>query len=635
MRDGFINVSCVSPKMCVADTKFNTDEICKAIDVANQNNVNVVVFPELCITGSFCGDLYFSETLLSNAKTSIKLICDFTKDKYPIVIVGAPIKHNCRLYNCAIVICGGKIVAIIPKTYICPHSSKGEGRHFCSANSLKRDEIICFDDYSVPFGNNIVLKNAELDNYSFCVEVGEDIYSPVCQTEKNVLGGASIVVNLSAYNETVSTTEKLIDVVSALSYRLNCGYILTNASTGESTQDGVCGGGQVIAENGEVLCQKKPFDLSDSINSQIDVNKLSHIKSQYSYSQIDNIRFVNFEQKIIDTELTTKINSNPFIPNKTEFDAELVLNTQAYGLKKRLIHSKSKTAVIGISGGLDSTLALLVAVRAAKLCNMPLTDIIAVTMPCFGTSNRTKSNAVLLCEKLGVTLKEVNISGTVKSHFDDIGHDISTLDVTFENAQARERTQVLMDIANMYNGLVIGTGDLSELALGWATYNGDHMSMYGVNASIPKTMVRYLVNYESGKYNNEISKILLDIIDTPVSPELLPTDNSGGIAQITEDVVGPYELHDFFIYNTLKYGFGPKKVFRIATNAFNGVYDNATILKWLRIFIRRFFVQQFKRTCIPDGPKATEISLSPRTDWKMPTDASFNDWLNEVDEIYI
>ncbi len=631
MRDGFINVSCVSPKTRVADTKFNTEEICKSIELANNNKVNIVVFPELCVTGSFCGDLFFSETLLFNAKHSIKSICDYTKDKYPVVIVGAPIKYNYKLFNCAFVIHNGKVISIIPKTYICPHSPKGEGRHFTSAINLNSDETILFDGYDVPFGTNIVLKHSELENFSFCVEIGEDVYSPLCNTEKNVLSGASIVANLSAYNEADNTTEKLFDTVSALSYRLNCGYILTNASSDESTQDGVCGAGKIIVENGEIVCKNNPFDDSENFAAQIDVNKLSNIKTQYSFGKVDNIRFIDFEQKIVDCELSNKINSNPFVP----CDAELTLNTQAYGLKKRLAHSNSKTAVIGISGGLDSTLALLVAVRTAKLCNRPLTDIIAVTMPCFGTSNRTKSNAVLLCEKLGVTLKEVNISNTVKSHFEDIGHDGKTLDVTFENAQARERTQVLMDIANMYNGLVIGTGDLSELALGWATYNGDHMSMYGVNASIPKTLVRYLVRYESEKYDNDISKILLDIIDTPISPELLPTDNSGDISQVTEDVVGPYELHDFFIYYTLKYGFSPKKVFRITCNAFDGVYEKETILKWLRIFTRRFFIQQFKRTCIPDGPKATEISLSPRTDWKMPTDASFNTWLSELDEINI
>ncbi len=626
MRDGFINVSCISPKLCVANTKFNTVEICNAIEVANGNKINVTVFPELCVTGSTCGNLFLSDTLLCNAKKSIKLICDYTKGKYPVVIVGAPFKHNSRIYNCAFVINNGKIVAIIPKTNL-----KDGKIFFSSSNNLENNAEIEFDGYIVPFGNNIVLKHSELENYSFCVELGEDVLSPVSQTEKNIVGGASFVANLSSYNDYGNYTKKLFDAICSKSYSLNCGYILSNAGFDESTQDGVCGGCQIIAQNGDVISIKKPFETKESVFAQIDVNMTSFLKSQNASDVNASVRIIKFEQEIITTELTNKIKSNPFIPSDKDFDAELVLNTQAYGLKKRIQHSMVKTAVIGISGGLDSTLALLVAARTMKLCNKPITDIVAVTMPCFGTSDRTKSNAVLLCEKLGVTLKEINISNSVKSHFSDIGHDGKTFDVTYENAQARERTQVLMDVANMYNGLVVGTGDLSELAFGWATYNGDHMSMYGVNASIPKTMVRYLVKYEAEKYDNDISAILLDIVDTPVSPELLPTNNSGDIAQITEDLVGPYELHDFYIYYTLKYGFSPSKIFRLACNAFEGVYNSETILKWLKVFIRRFFIQQFKRTCIPDGPKATEISLSPRTDWKMPTDASFSDWIEEFE----
>ncbi len=635
MKDGFINVSCFSPKLSVANTQSNTDEICNAIDVANSNSVNIALFPELCVTGSFCGDLFFSDTLLCAVKKSLKSICEYTKGKYPVVIIGAPVKHNSKLYNCAFVICNGKIIAVIPKSNISKHSSRDETRFFNSANSLKNDETITIDGYDIPFGNNIVLKHSELENYSFCVEIEGDIYSPFSQTDKNVVGGASIVVNLSSYNEYGDVTKKLFDVVTSMSYRLNCGYVLSNAGFDESTQDGVCSGSQIITENGNILSIKKPFDSTETISAQIDVNKISYLKSQNSFDFDNSTRIITFDQPIIKTKLTTKIEQNPFIPSNGNFDAELVLNTQAYGLKKRIQHSKAQTAVIGISGGLDSTLALIVAVRTMKLCNKPLTDIVAVTMPCFGTSNRTKSNAVLLCEQLGVTLKEINISDSVKTHFSDIGHDEKKFDVTFENAQARERTQVLMDIANMYNGLVIGTGDLSELALGWATYNGDHMSMYGVNSSIPKTMVRYLVAFEAHNFNDEIAKILLDIIDTPVSPELLPTNKSGDIAQVTEDIVGPYELHDFYIYYTLKFGFSPSKIYRLACIAFDGIYDSNTILKWLKTFTRRFFIQQFKRTCIPDGPKATEITLSPRSDWKMPTDASFNDWLTEIEEINI
>lgn len=634
MKDGFIKVAAGVPQVAVADVCANTENIKKLISEADRQNINLLILPELCITGYTCGDLFFSEALLEKAIDSLCRITAFTKDKYTVTAVGLPLKYRSKLYNCAAVLYGGKILGIVPKTYIPCHNGSNEKRQFCSGKSLNADACININGKLIPFGTDLLFEHSSIEDYKIGIEICEDLEVAEQPSISLALGGAAVIGNLSASNELIGKAEYRNTLLSSTSKRLICGYIYSSSSVGESTQDTVYSGHCAVYENGTLLAENKPFEGKKLTVTEIDLKTLSHMRcSNSSFISSDILRGVSFNQEIISTEITRKIEKNPFVPeNITTQTAETVLQIQSNGLARRLSHTHSKKAVIGVSGGLDSTLALLVAVRAMKLLNRPLTDILAITMPCFGTTKRTRSNSEVLCRQLGVDFKEINITDAVKQHFADINQSETEFDVTFENSQARERTQVLMDIANQQNGLVIGTGDLSELALGWATYNGDHMSMYGVNASVPKTLIRYIVEYEAMRSETELKEVLLDILGTPVSPELLPAKLCGEIAQKTEDLVGPYELHDFFLYHTVRLCESPKKIFRLAVIAFCE-YKPETIHHWLNVFTRRFFTQQFKRSCLPDGPKVGSLSLSPRGDWQMPTDASYNLWLKELEEI--
>ena len=637
MKDGFIKVATGTPQVFVADVAANTESIKEIILKADTKKVNLLVLPELCITGYTCGDLFFNDALISAAKVALLELAEFTKNKYPIVVVGLPIAYSSKLYNCAAVLLDGSILGLVPKTYIPSHTATNESRYFDSAENLPEGAFIVLNsEYGTDMRNDLIFSDEAFEDFTFAVEICEDLFAPNPVSQKLCLGGANIIVNPAACNHTAGKADYCRSLVKEASQRLNCGYVLASSGSGESTTDTVFSGFSVIAENGEIIAENKPFCNNDLTVSEIDVKMLSSERRKNSSFLQKSEPCINyFNQEINETELTRIIPQNPFLPDTTNKNSRLeeMLQIQSHGLARRIKHTYAKKAVIGISGGLDSTLALLVAVRAMKLLQRPATDILAITMPCFGTTSRTRSNSEILCMELGVDFKEINIASSVKQHFKDIEQSDSVYDATYENAQARERTQVLMDTANKENGLVIGTGDLSELALGWATYNGDHMSMYGVNAGVPKTLIRHIVNYEAQNSCDQLKNVLLDILDTPVSPELLPADTNGDIAQKTEDLVGPYELHDFFIYYMLKYGFAPEKIYRLACLAFAEDYDKETVLKWLKIFTRRFFTQQFKRSCLPDGPKVCDISLSPRGDWQMPSDAVCNLWLNKLNDI--
>ena len=552
------------------------------------------------------------------------------------MIVGVPLIFSSKLFNCAAVLSNGKILGIVPKTFMPNYNEFYEQRQFSSGVLAGKDATLNICGMTAPFGTELIFAHNEMPEYTFGVEICEDLWAAAPPSERLCRGGANIILNPSASNEVIGKAEYRASLISSTSARLLCGYIYSSSGSGESTQDLVYSGHCLICENGTTLAESAPFEEKELTVTEIDLEKLAGERHKNtSFEPLSGFKTVTFEQKQITTEITRNIAKNPFVPtdnNDINNRAESILRIQSYGLKKRLAHTRSKTAVIGISGGLDSTLALLVAVRAMKLLDRPLSDIVAVTMPCFGTTNRTRSNSEKLCYLLGVTFKEVNITNAVNQHFSDIGQSPDCLDVTYENSQARERTQVLMDIANKSGGIVIGTGDLSELALGWATYNGDHMSMYAVNSSVPKTLVRYIIRHEAEGAGNALKEVLLDILDTPVSPELLPADENGEISQKTEDLVGPYELHDFFLYHILRNGESPKKIYRLALIAFNGDYDKETVKHWLTVFIRRFFSQQFKRSCLPDGPKVGSVTLSPRGDWRMPSDASAESWLKELEK---
>jgi NAD+ synthase (glutamine-hydrolysing) len=639
MKDGFIKVAAASVKITVADTAANTKEIKSRIDEADGAGVNLLVLPELCVTGYTCGDLFYSDVLLSAALESLKEISRFTIDKYPVVIVGLPVKYRYKLFNCAAVIHKGRILALIPKTHLPAYAEFYEKRQFSSSDEIESENAsVTLDGGEIPFGSRIIFRHSKLESYRFGVEICEDLWSQSPPSEALCKAGCTLIANPSASDELIGKEGYRRLLAASTSARLVCGYIYCNAAPSESTQDMVFSQHHLIYENGTLLAENKPFEEKSLLCAEIDVNKLSnerHKMTSFVSVQDDFYTEIGFEQDIRDTELTFKINRDPFVPSdKSQISerAETILQIQSHGLKKRLEHTRSKTALIGISGGLDSCLALLVAVRAMDMLSRPRKDIIAVSMPCFGTTKRTKGNAEKLCFCLGVTFREINITKAVNRHFEDIGHDPSVHDVTYENCQARERTQVLMDLSNKESGIVVGTGDLSELALGWATYNGDHMSMYGVNSSVPKSLVRYIIRYIAGQSDKALSAVLVDILDTPVSPELLPADESGNISQKTEDLVGPYELHDFFLYYTLRYGFSPSKILRMAKYAYNGAYPDETILNWLKVFIKRFFAQQFKRSCMPDGPKVGSVSLSPRGDWRMPSDASCELWLKDLEK---
>ena len=638
MKDGFIKAAAGTVDVVVADVEYNTQAVLARMREADAAGVNVLVLPELCLTGYTCGDLFFSDCLLGAVEPALQAIVEASKALYPVVAVGLPLRFGGKLYNCAAVVHAGRILGVVPKTHIPNYGEFYELRQFASASVLGgRTYELTLCGQTVPFGAKLLFACAGMPDYTFGVELCEDLWVPCPPSTALCAGGAAIILNLSASDEVIGKAEYRRSLVSSTSARLVCGYVYCSASPTESTQDMVFSRHHLIAENGTILAENEPFGDAALTISEIDVQRLAHERHRVTtYDAVPDLQTVLFHQPLRDTALTRHFAPNPFVPPYDEqlrARAEAILRIQSQGLKKRIEHTHAKTVVLGISGGLDSTLALLVCVRAFDLAGRSRKEIQCVTMPCFGTTKRTKSNAVALCQALGVSVQEVNITASVRQHFADIGHDEAVHDVTYENCQARERTQVLMDIANQSGGLVIGTGDLSELALGWATYNGDHMSMYAVNCSVPKTLVRYIVRYEADSSAPALRDILLDILDTPVSPELLPADENGQIAQKTEDLVGPYELHDFFLYHTLRFGSRPRKLFRMASYAYGGKYSRETILHWLKTFCRRFFQQQFKRSCIPDGPKVGSVTLSPRGDWRMPSDASSRLWLEEAEKL--
>ena len=636
MKYGFVNVAAAVPTVKVADVDYNVQQVESLIAQAEGRGVEVIVFPELCITGYTCQDLFKEQLLLDRAEQGVIMLLDFTRKLDVISIVGAPVVINGLLYTCAVVIQGGNILGIVPKTYLPNYAEFYEKRWFASAQDLNPIDLY--------FAGNSVRVSAEpqvfvtSDGMKFGVEICEDVWAPIPPSNNLALAGADIIFNLSASDELIGKHAYLKSLLAQQSARTVSGYVYASCGFGESTQDVVYGGNALIYENGKLLVEGSRFSIQPQIQMcQIDIEKLRVERRQ-------NTTFINAQRGAVareiqcrlitprDFELLRQIDSHPFIPKEEDMQSscEEILNIQVAGLAKRLYHINGTKAVIGISGGLDSTLALLVTVKAFDKLALDRRGIIGITMPGFGTTDRTHNNAVKLMETLGVTIREINIAKAVTQHFEDIGQSAKVHDVTYENSQARERTQILMDVANKENAIVVGTGDLSELALGWATYNGDHMSMYGVNAGIPKTLIRFLVSYVAGEMATET---LLDIIDTPISPELIPADEQGNIKQKTEDLVGPYELHDFFIYYFLRYGFSPKKISLLAQRAFADIYDEETIKKWLTTFCRRFFNQQFKRSCLPDGPKVGSVSLSPRGDWRMPSDASSSLWMKECEEL--
>ena len=637
MKQGFVKVAASTPDIRVADISYNTEQICKLIDETVANGAKIVVFPELCVTGYTCGDLFFQDILLERSKEALNEIAEYTKDKDALVFVGVPLAINGKLYNVAAALNRGKIIGLVTKTFLPNYSEFYEMRTFQAGPEEAR--VILYEGEQVAFGPQILFKAKNMEELIVSAEICEDVWSPIPPSIMAATAGATILVNCSASSETYGKDGYRTSLISGQSARMIAGYVYANAGAGESTTDLVFGGHNIIAENGMVLKESRRY-MNDVIYSEIDVHRLlNERRKNTTFQQMSGKHFlvtVPFEIEKEETELTRSISQMPFIPeDEKERDecCEEILMIQALGLKKRLQHTNCRNVVIGVSGGLDSTLALLVAVKTFDMLGIDRKNITAVTMPCFGTTDRTYQNACVLIEKLGVTLREISIQEAVRNHFKDIGQREDLFDTTYENAQARERTQVLMDIANMENGMVIGTGDMSELALGWATYNGDHMSMYGVNSSIPKTFVRFIVKHCAVECEDEtLKKALFDILDTPISPELLPA-KEGEIEQKTEDLVGPYELHDFYLYYMLRYGYEPSKIYRLARKAFAGVYEDETILKWLKSFCRRFFTQQFKRSCLPDGPKVGTVGLSPRGDLRMPSDACVTIWLEELERL--
>ena len=636
MRQGFVKVAAVTPKIVVADTRENTKLICEEIRKAEESGAKIIVLPELAITGYTCSDLFLQEKMLREAKQSLLEIAAFTFALDCIVFVGLPLEYNGKLYNVAAALNNGKVLGFVPKTYLPNYNEFYEARHFTRG----MDEAVTVrlgKDLTAPMGKKLLFVCDTMPELKIGVELCEDLWTPEPPAIRHALNGANVIVNLSASDETTGKDSYRRELVKGQSARLLCGYVYASAGDGESTQDVVYSAHNMIAENGRLLAQSERFQ-NESIFSEIDILKLNAERRRMTTFEMaeDGYREIGFSLKIEETKLTRYIDPMPFVPgSKADRDrrCEEILMIQAMGLKKRLEHTHCKSAVIGISGGLDSTLALLVTVKAFDILGMDHKNIKAVTMPGFGTTDRTYDNAVSMIKCLGADFMEVSIKDAVNIHFRDIGHDPKVHDVTYENGQARERTQILMDIANKSGGMVIGTGDLSELALGWATYNGDHMSMYAVNASVPKTLVRHLVQFYADTCGDgKLAKVLLDVLDTPVSPELLPPED-GKIAQKTEDLVGPYELHDFYLYHMLRLGYSPAKIYRLAKIAFAGSYDDATILKWLKTFYRRFFTQQFKRSCLPDGPKVGSVAVSPRGDLRMPSDASSRIWMEELENL--
>jgi NAD+ synthase (glutamine-hydrolysing) len=632
MKDGFIKVAAATPKIKVADPAYNTEEILKIIDETEKNGASILVFSELTISGYTCGDLFLQQPLLTECKNQLLRIVKATENKSMLVVVGCPIVIKQKLYNCAVVISDGSILGIVPKTHLPNYSEFYELRHFTSGEGLEEDLWFGEEFGYVNVAVNQLFKCKEIPELVVACEICEDLWVPLPPSTYHAMAGATVICNPSASVETTTKESYRRSLVSNQSARLLAAYIYADAGEGESTQDVVYSGHHLICENGSVLAEAKRF-TNEIIYADIDVQKLAAERrkmTSFPGGQTDDYFEQEFSLEVKENKITRTFPKAPFVPdNQDERDkrCDEILSLQSMGLKKRLEHTNCKHAVVGISGGLDSTLAVLVTARAFDLLDIPRENLICVTMPCFGTTDRTYQNAVSLIKELGATLKEVRIEKAVRQHFVDIGHDENNHDVTYENSQARERTQILMDMANQYNGMVIGTGDMSELALGWATYNGDHMSMYAVNCSVPKTLVRYLVLYYAETTDNKkLSEVLMDVLDTPVSPELLPPVD-GVISQKTEDLVGPYELHDFFLYYMLRFGFPKSKLYRMAKLTFDGVYDDETIKKWLDKFYWRFFSQQFKRSCLPDGPKVGSVAVSPRGDLRMPSDASPTAWI--------
>ena len=654
---GFVNVASAIPSVKVADVDYNVAEIERLVEEANEQQVDLLVFPELSLTGYSCQDLFRQATLLDAVKAAIGRLYECAIHNQVVFVVGAPIEVDGTLYNAAIVFSPKNYPSAVVKTYLPNYGEFYERRWFASSEELplegRSSSYISLSDSSYMlnvYGGHLVFS---LDDVKFGVEICEDVWSPIPPSSQLALQGADIILNLSATDELIGKHHYLKSLLSQQSARSLSGYVYSSCGFGESTQDVVYGGNAMMYENGRLLAEGERFSLeAQLVTAQIDVERLraerranmtfAASRRQTTSSRNEELVLEGFRNSHDIFSMNRIVDPHPFIPKTEDMQAscEEIFNIQVMGLAKRLVHTHCQRVIVGISGGLDSTLALLVCVKTFDKLGFDRKGIVGVTMPGFGTTDRTHTNAVSLMQSLGVTLREVNISAAVMQHFADIGHDAQVHDVTYENSQARERTQILMDLSNQLGGLVIGTGDLSELALGWATYNGDHMSMYGVNASIPKTLIRHLVNYvaQSG-VDEESRKTLLDIIDTPISPELIPADEEGNIKQKTEDLVGPYELHDFFLYYMLRFGFSPSKIFFLALRAFDGshaeapAYDRQTIKKWLTTFCRRFFAQQFKRSCLPDGPKVGSVSLSPRGDWRMPSDAMSALWLKECETL--
>lgn len=637
MKQGFIKAAAGIPKVYVADCSANEKLILEKIKEMAEGGAKIIVLPELCITSYDCRDLFWQEKLLNEAKKALISITEKTKDIDALIFVGLPMEINQKLYNIAAALNHGKILGLVPKTYIPNYNEFYEARHFTSGSS--NVSYVNLNGESIPFGTSLIFACENMPHLRVSAEICEDLWVPAPPSLSHIKAGATVIANLTASDEMVGKDSYRRQLVKAHSAACLCGYIYAAAGEGESSTDLVFDGHSMIAENGTLLSEATRFE-NETIYGDIDVDRLAAERRRMTTFSVEHDpKYVEvpFTLKVEETKLDRNFDPHPFVPSgKADRDerCDEILKIQSMGLKKRLEHTHCKNAVIGISGGLDSTLALLVTVKAFDMLNLPHTGIHAVTMPSFGTTDRTYTNACEMIRCVGADFKEVQVGRAVMQHFEDIGHDPNVHDVTYENCQARERTQVLMDLSNEVGGMVVGTGDLSELALGWATYNGDHMSMYAVNASVPKTLVRHLVHYYADTCGDErLSAVLLDVLDTPVSPELLPPDPEGKISQKTEDLIGPYELHDFYLYYILRWGFEPSKIFRLALKSFDGVYDRETILKWLRNFYRRFFNQQFKRSCLPDGPKVGSVAVSPRGDLRMPSDACSAMWLKEAESL--
>lgn len=637
MKNGFVKTAAATPKIRVSDCDYNALAIINSIEEAYKNNAVLLTFPELCVTGYTCSDLFLQKALLSSSEQAVKKIVSMTKDKDIISVVGVPIAVKESVYNCAVVIYMGKILGIVPKINIPNYTEFYEARHFTSGKDLDI-KINYAGQENISLKHNQLFQNKNMSEFCFAIEICEDLWVPHSPSVDLARSGAVIILNLTTSDDVIGKAEYRKNLVKIQSGKLICGYVFCDSGFGESTTDMVFSGQNIICENASVLSESKRFTNS-IIYADIDTQKLVSERRRTSTFTTDskyNAETVFFDMPIKETLLSREFAQTPFVPtdkNDLSKRCEEILTIQATGLATRLSHTGIKNVVLGLSGGLDSTLALIVCVHAFDMLSLDRKNIHTVTMPCFGTTKRTRSNAEILADAYGVSFNEINITKAVRQHFSDIDHDESVTDITYENCQARERTQVLMDLSNKFSGLVIGTGDLSELALGWATYNGDHMSMYAVNVSVPKTLVRYITKYEAEKSDGKLREVLQDVLATPVSPELLPPDKDGKIVQKTESVVGPYELHDFFLYYLVRFGFMPSKIYRLALISFKEKYQPDTIKKWLKTFIKRFFAQQFKRSCIPDGPKVGSVTLSPRGDFRMPSDASSKIWLDDLNNI--